>query len=140
MPGLRVFVHPTRREHVVSSCGFGGAASLSVFQLWVQEGATQWALTTTHTQPVAKSFLHIGVAIVRRQDTSRAHVQVVEPLVGDLRVAQVLDSCHLWRRSVSLNRLRRVRSVSRENCAWSCGALSWLFRGAEKSTSSLSLS
>ena len=32
---------------------------------------------------------------MRRQDTSRARVQVVEPLVGDLRVAQVFDSCHL---------------------------------------------
>ena len=43
-------------------------------------------------------------------------------------------------RSVSFRRLRRVRSVSRESCAWSCGQLRRLFRGAEKSMSLLSSS
>ena len=52
---------------VVSSCGFGGAASLSVFQLWVQEGTTQSALTKACPRPVAKSFLHVGDVVVRRQ-------------------------------------------------------------------------
>ena len=45
--------------------------------------------------PCCQVFLHVGNAVVRRQDTSRARVEVVEPLVGNLRVAQVSDSCHL---------------------------------------------
>ena len=80
---------------VVSSRGFGSGAGFSVFQLWVQEGTAAAALPTTHPDSVADSFLHVGNVVVRRQDTSRARVQVVEPLVGDLRVAQVFDSCHL---------------------------------------------
>ena len=32
---------------------------------------------------------------MRRQDTSRARIQVVEPLVGDVRVAQVLKPRNL---------------------------------------------
>ena len=43
----------------------------------------------------SKSFLHVGNVVVRRQDTARARVQVLEPLVRDLRVAQVFNSCHL---------------------------------------------
>ena len=77
---------------VVSSRGFGGAASFSVFQLWVQEGAAQAALTKACPHSIAKSFLHVGDVVVRRQHTARTRVQVVEPLVGDLRVAQVFDS------------------------------------------------
>ena len=96
----------------------------------VQEGTAASTLSTTHPESVAESFLNIG-NVVRRQDTSRARVQVVEPLVGDLRVAQVFGSCHL---------LPSVRSVSRESCAWSCGALSRLYRDADKSMSSLSSS
>ena len=89
------------------------------------------------------SFLHVGDVVVRRQDTSRARVQVVEPLVGDLRVAQVLRVLVTYcqaplERSVFFRRLSRVRSVGRESCAWSCGALSRLFPCAEKSMSSLS--
>ena len=38
---------------------------------------------------------YIGHVTARRQDTSRARFQVVQPFVGDLRVAQVLDPCHL---------------------------------------------
>ena len=38
---------------------------------------------------VTESFLHVGNVVMRREDTSRARVQVVEPLVGDLSVAQV---------------------------------------------------
>ena len=60
---------------------------LRVFQLWVQEGATQAALAKCCPRSVSKSFLHIGDVVVRRQDTSRARIQVVEPLVGDVRVA-----------------------------------------------------
>ena len=43
--------------------------------------------------------MHIGNAVVRRQDTLRARVQVVEPFVGDMRVAQVFDSRHLLPRT-----------------------------------------
>ena len=39
---------------------------LSVFQLW-QEGTTQSALTKACPRPVAKSFLHVGDVVVRRQ-------------------------------------------------------------------------
>ena len=75
--------------------GFGHVSSLSMFQLWVQEGAAQSALAEYCPRPDSKSFLHIGDVVVRRQDTSRARVQVVEPLVGDMSVAKVLNPCHL---------------------------------------------
>ena len=39
--------------------------------------------------------MDIGNVLVRRKDTSRARVQVVKPLVGELSVAQVLDLCYL---------------------------------------------
>ena len=45
--------------------------------------------------PSSKSFLHVGDVVVRRQDTSRERVQVVEPFVGDLRVAQVFNPRNL---------------------------------------------
>ena len=79
----------------VSSRGFGCAAGFCMFQLWVQEGAAASTLPTTHQSLLPSLFLHIGNVIVRRQDTPRARVQVVEPFVGDLRVlrvAQVPDS------------------------------------------------
>ena len=47
---------------------------------------------------------------------------------------------HLRRGSVSFRRLRRDRPARRESCAWSCGAPKRLFRGTEKSMSSLSSS
>ena len=71
---------------VVCSCGFGSAAGFCKFQLWVQEGAAASTLSATHPDSVAESFLNMGNAVVRRQDTSRARVQVVKPLVGDLSV------------------------------------------------------
>ena len=80
---------------MVSSSGFGGAASLSMVQLWLQEGTTQSALTKASPRSVAKSFLHVGDVVVRRQDTLRTRLHVVEPLVGDMRVAQVVYSRHL---------------------------------------------
>ena len=59
-----------------------------MFKLGVQEGATQSAVTRACPRPVAKSLLHVG-------DVSRATSgplpPVVEPFVGDLRVAQVFD-------------------------------------------------
>ena len=67
-----------------------------MFQLWILEGAPASTLPTNHPESVSEFFfLHVGNVLVRRQDTSRARVQVVEPFVGDLRVAQVLDLCHL---------------------------------------------
>ena len=74
---------------------------------------------------------HTSTAALRGvRDTSRARVQVIEPLVA-CRVAQVFDPCYLlpsthWRGGVSFRRLSRVRSVYRESCAWSCGLLSRL--------------
>ena len=76
----------------MSSSGFGGAACFSVFQLWVQEGAAQSALAESCPHPVSESSLHV---VVRRQDTSRTRVQVIKPLVGDKRVAQVFDPRNL---------------------------------------------
>ena len=61
----------------------------------VQEGTAASTLSTSHHKSATKSFLNIGDVVVRRQETSRARVQVVEPLVGDRLVAQVFDSCHL---------------------------------------------
>ena len=66
-----------------------------MFQLWVQEGAAASTLPTTHPESVADFFLHIGNVIVRRRETSRARVQVLKPLVGDLSVPQVFNPCHL---------------------------------------------
>ena len=68
---------------------------IGVFQLWVQEGTAATALAASHPDSVAESFLNIGNVVVRRQDTSRARVQVLEPLVEDLRVTQVLNPSHL---------------------------------------------
>ena len=83
------------KTRLLSSRGFGSAAGFRMFQLWVQEGATTSALPTSHPNSVTQSSLNITHVIVRRQDTSRARVQMAEPFVGDVRVAQVLDPCHL---------------------------------------------
>ena len=96
----------------VSSCGFGGAASLSLFQLWVQEGTTQTILTKALPGSVAKSFLHKGDVIVRRQDTSRTRIQVVEPFVGHMRVAQAFDARNLLPRSFREERVLQAPESS----------------------------
>ena len=72
-----------------------------MFQLLVQEGATQSALAKSCLRPVSKSFLHVGDVVVRRQDTSRTRVHVMEPLVGDLRMAQVFDTRNLLPSSIN---------------------------------------
>ena len=101
-----------------------------MLQLWVWEGAT---LSATHPDCKAESFLHVGNVVVRRQDTSRARVQVAEPFVGDLRVhrSSILVTCcqAAVEMSVFFGRLSRVRSVNLESC-----------REAEKSISSPSSS
>ena len=66
-----------------------------MFKLRVQEGTTASALATSHPHSVTESFLHVGDVVVRRQDTAHTRVQVTEPLVGDVRLAQVFDSRHL---------------------------------------------
>ena len=68
---------------------------VSEFQLCVLEGTAAPALSASHPDSLAESFLNIGNVVMRRQDTSRARVQVVKPLVGDLSVAQVLNPCYL---------------------------------------------
>ena len=75
--------------------GFSGAAGFCVLQLRVQEGTAAPTLPVPLQEPVAMSLLDVGDVVMRRQDTSRASVQVVEPLVGDLRMTQVFDSCDL---------------------------------------------
>ena len=62
---------------VVPPQNFGVAASFCVLQLWVQEGTAAPALSTSHPDSVAEFFLNTGNVVVRRQDTSRARVQVV---------------------------------------------------------------
>ena len=64
---------------VVSSRGFSCAEGFCMLQLCVQEG-TASALAVTHPEP------ELGNEVVRRQDTSRAHVKVAELIVGYLRV------------------------------------------------------
>ena len=76
--------------------GFGGAARFSVLKLCVQKKSTACSTTTQACpRPVARSFSHVGDVVVRRQDTSRTCVEVVEPFVGDMRVAQVFDPRNL---------------------------------------------
>ena len=94
-PHRRLHLHDGVNASVVSSRGFGSAAGFSVFQLWVQERTAASTLSATHPDSVAESLLHIGDAVVRRQDTARTRVQVTEPLAGDVRVAQVFDSRNL---------------------------------------------
>ena len=127
---------------VVSPRSFGCAAGFCMFQVWEETAAS--TLPTTHPKSVAEFFLHIGNVVMRRQNTSHTGVQMVKPVVGDLRVARssILVTCCQapLERSVLFSHLSRVRSVSRESCPWSCCALSRLFRGEEKSMSSLSSS
>ena len=53
---------------------------------------------------------------MRRMDTARTtRVQVVKPLVGDVRVTQILNPCHLLPRSFSVQSVFKRRS--RESCA-----------------------
>ena len=128
----------------MSTRGLGCAAGFCVFQMRVQDGAAASTLPNTHPEAVAESFLHVGHVVVRRQDTSRARVQVAEPFVGDLRVAQVLNNCHLLPSTFGeecVLQTPETRPISEpESCPWSCGALSRLFRSAEKSISSPSSS
>ena len=94
VPGSASFMP---QDHSVNACivCFGCAAGFCMFLLWVHERTAASTLPITHPESVAESFLHIGNVIVRHQDTSRARVQVVEPLVGDTLVAQVVDPRNL---------------------------------------------
>ena len=96
MPGSANFItNYGVNTRLVPPRGFGGAASFCVLQLWIQKGTAASALATSHPDSVAETFLNVGNMSVRREDTSRACVQVVEPLVGDLSVAQVLNPGYL---------------------------------------------
>ena len=53
------------------------------------------ALAKARQGSVAESSLRAGDVVIRRGDTARTRVQVVEPLVGDMRVTQVLSPHHL---------------------------------------------
>ena len=93
MPGSASFIGVNTR--VVTPCGFSGAAIFCTLQLRVLKGAAAPTLPVILPEPVAKSLLDVGVVVMRRQDTSRTGVQVKKPSVGDLSMAQVLDSCDL---------------------------------------------
>ena len=113
---------------VVPQRGFGVAAGFWVLQAVGPRGTAASTLSAAHPDSVAEPLLNMGKVVVRRQNTSRARVQVVKPLVGDLSVvykSSILVTCCQapLERSVSSRRLRRARSVSRESCAWSCGSL-----------------
>ena len=58
------------------------------------------------------SILHVGDVIVRREDTSRTRVQVVEPLVGDLSMAQVLNPGDLLPRALGEERVLQTPETS----------------------------
>ena len=66
-----------------------------MLQLRVLKGPAAPTLPVTLSEPVAKSLLDVGDVVMRSRDTSRTRVQVVKPLVGDLSVALVFDSCDL---------------------------------------------
>ena len=67
-------------------------------------GGTRQILST----PCFQSFLHVGDEVVRRQDTSRARVQVIEPLVGDKSSIHVTCCQAPLERSVLFRRLSRL--------------------------------
>ena len=80
-------------------------------------------------------FLHVGDVFVRCQDTARTRDSVVKPLVGDVRT-QTLNPCHVLQRSFPQQGAFQAPQLG----AWSCGALSRLFRsranvGSESSSS-----
>ena len=50
-------------------------------------------------RPVTESLLHVGDVVVRCEDAARTRVQVIKPFVGDMRVTQILNPCHLLTRS-----------------------------------------
>ena len=84
---------------VVPSGGFSSAAGFSVLELVVQKGSTQTASTGSRPRAIAKSLLHVGDVVEWRKDTPSARVQVIKPLMRDMRVTQVFDSRHLLPRS-----------------------------------------
>ena len=73
----------------VSSSGFDGAASLFVFQLRVQEGTTQSALTKAS---VAKSFPHVGDVVARRGE----HIPRMRPGGRPTCEKHARDTSHLF--------------------------------------------
>ena len=93
--------------YAVASRGFGSAASLSMFQVRVQECSTQTKSALTCVDPIAWSSLHVDDKVVRRQDTPRTCVQVMEPFVRDVCVAQILHSRHLLPQACRVSCKRR---------------------------------
>ena len=114
MPGYANFqtTHQDLDTSVVTSRGFRGAASSCVLQVWVQERATQAAFSWPRPRPVSKSFLHVGDVAVRREDTSRASIQVIEPLLRDLSVTEILNPRDLLRGSFAAKGVFRMPEAS----------------------------
>ena len=116
-----------------------------MFQLWVQERAAASTLPVTLPEQVAKSLLGVGDVVMRRQDTSRTRVQVSKATVCgrhacDHTSSILVTSCQApLEKSVLLQPPESESERSTVKAALgACGALSRLFRGAEKSMSSLS--
>ena len=80
---------------VVAPRGFRRTANLSMFDLRIQDFFTQTTSTFSCVAPITKPFLNIDHKIVRRQDTPRTCVQVMLPLVRNMRVVQILNPRNL---------------------------------------------
>ena len=52
--------------------GFGVAAGFCVFQLWIQEGMAAPALSASHPDSVAESFLNVGNVVMRTRPGGKA--------------------------------------------------------------------
>ena len=86
----------------VASRGLGNGAGFSMSVLWVQEFSTKTTPALTCVAPLAWSILHVDHKVVRRQDTPCTNVQEKKPVVRDVRVAQIFNSCNVLPRSLGL--------------------------------------
>ena len=62
---------------------------------WTAKRSTGTARDPPTQSLLPSFFLHVGDVVLRRQDTTRTGVQVVKPVVEDLSMTQVFDSCDL---------------------------------------------
>ena len=76
--------------------------------MWVEERATQ----SPGPRSVAKSFLYVGDVVMWNEDTSRAGAQVVEPLVGDMRMTEVFDPRDLLPDTFAAKRVSHMAETS----------------------------
>ena len=87
-------VHDGVNACVVPTSGLGGAASFSVFKLWVHERNRMFGTDQKPVQALLPGlFCTVAMWSCGVKDTSRTCVHVVEPLVGDMRVTQIFNPC-----------------------------------------------